>query len=308
MFGLLILLLIAFVLGMFLLTVVMLWGSMHPPRTGPGTALARGLPADPGDLGLHAEQWWLDRPDGARLPVWEIATDAQPTTDGLTAVFVHGWAMSRYDMLGRLDPYRQFCERIVLYDLRGHGDATGAPSRIGHDEQYDLLELLNRLGDTRLVLVGLSMGAVIALHAAAEADDAMKNRIAGIVAYGPYTKLHESLRGRLRVQQMPTRPMTDLMMLLLRAIGIRHRDLITHVRNVRCPLLVVHGRNDRISPLRHAEEIVDAAADAALHEIADAEHLDAPFAAAHQHNAVVRSFLQRIKSSPPAEVTRSGTF
>ena len=101
MWGLLLLLLTALALVIILLTAVLLWGSMHPPRQGPATALARGVPADPGDLGLQADEWWLDTRNGARLPVWDVDT-GQNRSDRLTAVFIHGWAMSRYDMLARL--------------------------------------------------------------------------------------------------------------------------------------------------------------------------------------------------------------
>lgn len=293
MWGLLLLLLIALLLVLVLFTALVLWGSLHPPRHGPAYALARGLPADPGDLGLDAAQWWLDRPDGARLPVWELETDAQATP--LTAVFVHGWAQSRHDMLARLDPYRQLCRRIVLYDLRGHGDAEGSASRLSHDEHLDLMDLLGRIDDRRLVLVGLSMGAVIAIHAAAEADVALRDRVAGIVAYGPYVDIHESLRGRLRVQQMPTRPISDLVMLARRVMGIRHRDLLAAARRVPCPMLIVHGREDIIAPLRHAEQITDAAADAALHVVDGAAHLDAPHIAPDEHRRIVSEFLESLQ-------------
>ena len=106
---------------------------------------------------------------------------------------------------------------------------------------------------------------------------------------------------------MPTRPMTDLMLFLLRVFGIRHRDLIEQVRCVDCPILVLHGRRDRIAPLRHAEQIVDAAADAALHVVDDAEHLDIPHVAPPQHEAIVREFLNRVGGDTSVEVRAIGT-
>jgi len=302
MWGLLLLLLLALVLAAVLVTGVVLWGSLHPPRRGMTDALARGLPADPADLGMDARQWTLDRPDGAKQPVWELTEKAQrhggtkaPREVGLTAVFIHGWAMSRYDMLGRLEPYRDHCDRFVLYDLRGHGDATGSGSRLSADEHHDLLDLLTRLSDRRIVLVGLSMGAVIAIHAMAEAEDSLRDRVKGIIAYGPFTDVHESVRGRLKVQQMPARPISDFVMLLLRAMGVRFRDLLDSARKVHCPMLIVHGERDIIAPLRHGEQIVDAAADATLHVIEGATHLDAPFVDPDQHERAVQAFLSDLR-------------
>ena len=72
MIGLLILLGIALALVVALVTTMMAWQMVHPPRHTAGWALARGLPCDPNDLKLKFEEWWLDRPGGIRLPVWEI--------------------------------------------------------------------------------------------------------------------------------------------------------------------------------------------------------------------------------------------
>ncbi|MHC5024616.1 MAG: alpha/beta fold hydrolase [Planctomycetota bacterium] len=281
-------LLVAALAGLFVLLVaILVFEARRPPRHTAAYAVARGLPCDPGDVGLAFEAWSLDRPDGAGLPVWEIAVGSQrsaispespqPTADrrrpDLTALFVHGWGQSRIDMLTRLAPWDSLCGRVVLYDLRGHGEATGGPSRLGHDEEHDLLELIRRLGEGPVVLVGHSMGAVAALHAAAAESD-VRDRIVGIVAFGPYVDFHESLRGRLRRARYPTRPITDLALLWLRLVGIRHRRVIDDTTRLGCPLLVVHGHEDPISPFTHAERLVDAAADGALHAVPGGGHLD----------------------------------
>src|SRR5688572_22262621 len=147
MLGLLILLAIALALLMALLVTMLAWQMVHPPRHTAGWALARGLPCDPNDLKLTFEEWWLDRPSGIRLPVWEIAGQrsevrgprSADALGELTAVFVHGWGHARVDSLQRIEPFLPLVYRIVVYDLRGHGEATGSASTLGDREDDDLL-------------------------------------------------------------------------------------------------------------------------------------------------------------------------
>jgi pimeloyl-ACP methyl ester carboxylesterase len=303
-----------------LLTVLVAREMVQPPRHTVGYALARGLPADPGDLGLKFEQWWLDRPDGARLPVWEVATsgriDEGDEGDGgdqgdrtsspphpltlphrqavpLTAVFVHGWGHSRIDMLALMTAWRGRCEQEVYYDLRGHGDAEGSRSFLGWREDDDLLALLERLGKRPFVLIGYSMGAVIALAAAAR-EHPLRDRIAGVFAYAPYADFHTSLRGRLVRAGQPTRPITDFALACYQLIGRPPRSLTEEdLRGIRCPVTLVHGEADIVSPpdqvrwmneaLPHAERI---AMRSVGHELTLLSRGD-------EHDAAVESFLHR---------------
>jgi len=219
--GLLMLLAIALVLLVTMLTAMLVREMRRPPRHTEAYAIARNMACDPGDLDLPFEQWSLDRPDGAILPVWEMGEETRQ--DSLTAVFVHGWGHSRIDSLARIEPFRSLVDRMVMYDLRGHGDSQHCLSRLGHDEHLDLLALLERLGDAKFLLIGHSMGAVIAMHAAIHARAnhlPVATRIAGIIAYAPYCDFHTSLRGRLGVAGYPGRPITDLAMLVHRILGV----------------------------------------------------------------------------------------
>jgi len=72
------------------------------------------------------------------------------------------------DVVGRLgDAFR-----VVLYDKRGHGlsEAPPAPYRLD-DHVGDLAALLDHLGVTRAVIVGLSVGGMIAQDLAASRPD-----------------------------------------------------------------------------------------------------------------------------------------
>jgi pimeloyl-ACP methyl ester carboxylesterase len=83
-------------------------------------------------------------------------------------VFVHDWGESRLESLRRVEPWPDVATRLVLYDLRGHGE-SGGTSRLGRGDERDLLSLLDRLGEGPFVLVGRGLGARIAGAAATRA-------------------------------------------------------------------------------------------------------------------------------------------
>jgi pimeloyl-ACP methyl ester carboxylesterase len=225
------------------------------------------------------------------------------------AVFVHGWGHSRIDALQRVAAFIPLVDRIVLFDLRGHGDAVGGTCTLGDREVQDMLTLIDRLESDRVILVGHSMGAVIALATALESKE-IESPIRGIIAYGPYMEFHRSLIGRLKVAGLPARPITDLALLVQRITGVRPRSLYEReLQNLQCPLLLIHGVNDGVSPLDHARRIVAAVPNATLVEIADAAHVDSHAVDQAAHDAAIREFLERIIASElsPAEAGHAGT-
>jgi pimeloyl-ACP methyl ester carboxylesterase len=281
-----------------MLTLMLAWEMRHPPRHTAAYAIARNIAADPGELNLPFDSWPLDRPDGAQLPVWEIQNPESKGQSSITAVFIHGWGHSRIDSLARIRPLDELCDRIVMYDLRGHGDSNGT-ARLGDSEDADLSALLDRLGRGPFILVGHSMGAVIALKAAmcARADPS-ECGIAGVIACAPYCEFHRSLIGRLRAAGFPTRPITDLALLVHRVFGVRPASLIeTELHSLAVPVLVIHGTDDVVAPIDHGRRIAAAARDSALIEIPGARHADAHVEGEEQYNRAIRDFVARIATT-----------
>ncbi|MHC5004047.1 MAG: alpha/beta fold hydrolase, partial [Planctomycetota bacterium] len=276
-----------------LLTGMLVRGVRRPPRHTAGYALARALPLDPGDLGMSFETWSLSRPDGAVLPVWEIAgnapVDGSGAPPGLTAVFVHGWGQSRIDMLARLGPWPRLCTRLVLYDLRGHGDAEHGLSRLGSGEERDLLALLERLGPDPVILVAWSLGATVALNAVLQGGRAAAG-VVGVVAYGPYLDFAAALRGKLRSLGYPTRPITELAIAWLTLRGMRPPSLGRSVAALSCPLLVVHGERDAISPLDGARRLAETAPRGTLAVMPAAAHADHHETDEQAHDEAISAF------------------
>lgn len=295
MIGLLILFGAALGLILVIFTGIIVWEARRPPRHTAGYAVARGLACDPGELTgalseVDYEEWSLDLGTRIHIPVWELSPKAKNEKSGLTAILIHGWGHSRIDMLSRVEQFEDLCDRIVLYDLRGHGEMEDSLSPLGSGEHLDLISLIDRLGEGHYLLVGHSMGAVIAIAAGA-VDEKSDKRIAGIIAYGVYTDFHASVRSRLLASHYPTRPFTDLAMLWFRLFGLQQRDLLADTAKLRCPLMVVHGTEDDMVPLEQAQCVAEAADKGTLLRVEGAGHLDAHLFDEQTHDAAVSEFV-----------------
>src|SRR5687767_13416110 len=96
---------------------------------------------------------------------------------GASVVFIHGWTqnMSIWDEQVPVFARRY---RVIRYDVRGFGRSTGDADQTAH--AADLAALLDSLRIPSATLVGLSMGADIALNFALN----YPRRVQALVLYG----------------------------------------------------------------------------------------------------------------------------
>jgi pimeloyl-ACP methyl ester carboxylesterase len=140
---------------------------------------------------------------------------------------------------------------------------------------------------------GFSMGAVVAMAAAARRDP-RADRVAGIVAVGPYLDFHASLRGRLGRSGYPARPMSDLVLGAFRLAGIRPPGAGRVAPDLRCPLLVLHGSDDVVCPPEHGRAIAAMVPGGRFRELDGAEHSDGHLVAADVLESEIAAFVRSL--------------
>lgn len=211
------------------------------------------------------------------LDARKVSTDATPwsvkTADGLTLrgwyhptkrhrrliVLVHGLHESWREVAGiGRDLHRRGYD-VLLFDFRGHGQSDPARVTMGRRERHDLRAALGwakaqGFSPDRIGWLGFSMGASTLLMEGADNPDF---RVA--VLDSPFGDLPEILDDQLsQHSKLPRFFNPGILTAAYLAFGVRTSDLVP-IRSARRwadrPLLLIHGENDSIVPVRHARLI-----------------------------------------------------
>jgi len=148
---------------------------------------------------------------------------------------------------------RQLQCEILVMDYRGYGFTAGKPT-------FDTLQgdairaydyMAQRASGRGVLVYGLSIGTVVAVHVAAERP------AAGLILQAPPTAAAEVIPGFREKIPIPLRwvmrvkPSREL-------LG-RHPQPVETIARITCPLLVIHGGLDEIIPIRFGRRMHDAA-------------------------------------------------
>jgi alpha-beta hydrolase superfamily lysophospholipase len=184
---------------------------------------------------------------GIRLRGWKCAP---PSAAKGTLVYLHGVADNRGSGSGIVTRFVNRGLEVIAYDSRAHGDSEGDMCTYGFHEKEDLKRVITAIGRDRVVMLGHSLGAAIALQAAAEDP-----RIVGVVAAESFSDLR-TVAGE-RAFYLPA-------WLVAKAFryaeekGIFDASSVSPERaaaHIKVPVLVIHGTADDATSPEHSERI-----------------------------------------------------
>jgi pimeloyl-ACP methyl ester carboxylesterase len=145
---------------------------------------------------------------------------------------------------------------VLAYDGRAHGESTGDFCTYGVLEKQDLSRVLDQLGIQRVLLVGASLGAAVALQAAP--DDP---RVIGVVAASTFSDLETIARDRAppTMREAQIREAFDL---AGKQASFRVSDAspVGAASRITVPVLIVHGAEDRETSPEHSRRVYEALA------------------------------------------------
>ncbi len=201
-----------------------------------------GSDSTPGDAGLEYEDVFLTTDDGLRLHGWFVPG---PEGGGQTWLWCHGNGgnlSNRVDEIALL--HRRIGVNLFIFDYRGFGRSTGAPSEWGTyvDARAALQYLRGRPGvdPERLVYFGHSLGASIAVELA------MGTSPLGLVLVSPFTSIRE---------MADLTPMFRPFSWLVRG----RYDSLARLPSIKHPILVLHGDLDTLVPIAQGRKVFYAA-------------------------------------------------
>ena len=223
--------------------------------------------------------------------------------DGMPLLLVHGFPLSG-ELWRPLVSQLARDYRLIVPDLRGHGRSQASATVTMAEFADDLVALLEAIGESRsVVLVGMSMGgyvsfefyrryrervrALVLTNTKAEADGAeaaaarrtaaerTRREGSGVVAesmmprlFGP--RAPEALQAQWREIMVATPP--EGVAAALEALAARP-DSIATLESATCPVLIVAGEHDEITPPDDARRMQQAAPGSRLEVLPGAGHM-----------------------------------
>jgi 3-oxoadipate enol-lactonase len=261
------------------------------------------------------------------------AVDYDDRGSGAPLVLLHAFPFSRHIWSGLADELAAH-RRVITVDARGFGGTPQGGSYALTDVADDVAALLDRLNIARATLLGMSMGGYTALafaarhpkrlaaliladtRAAADSAEARAGRAAAIDVIrrdGPAAYLASSLPRLLSPAAPPAlvaflraRAETRAPSLLAGIEAMRDRpDRSGELAAIACPVLVVCGDGDQVTPAAEMRQVAAAIPGARFASVASAGHI-AHVEAEGAFSRALAGFLSTSAELPDVDATRTG--
>jgi uncharacterized protein len=220
--------------------------------------------SDPQALGLSFSSESIPTANGKRLHGWLIvASHGAPAL-----VVLHGWGGNAEMMLPLATPLHRAGYTLLFIDARNHGasdsDTFSSLPRFAEDLEH-ALDWLRRQpwgADRPLGVIGHSVGAGAALLVASR-----RREIEAVVSLSAFAHPETMMRRWLSSKSIPLWPLGIYILAYVQhVIGHRFDQIApsTTIRDVQCPVLLVHGCSDATVSPQDARLIYAARAHAAV--------------------------------------------
>ncbi len=213
-------------------------------------------PETPADFSLPYNEVVFTSRDNLTLHGWHI-----PLEDSKANIIIaHGYGGNKVPDLRHAVWLRQAGYSVFMFDFRGHGRSDGPQgTSAGYLERLDMhgaVDYLLGLGERRIGVYGISMGASIAILAAAE-----NQHISAVVADSPFAQFYRSIAreatNRYGIPYWFTRPVARFAFKAMadyHGYQPRQAHPANQIRRIAPrPLFLIHGSADNLTPVENSQ-------------------------------------------------------
>jgi abhydrolase domain-containing protein 17 len=223
---------------------------------------------------------YKDTKDILKLPVTaaeQISAIYLPNPQAkYTLLYIHGNAEDLGDVRPMLDRLQGLGFSVFAYDYRGYGTSDGTPSEQNAyrdaDAAYTYLTQQLKISPKQIIVYGRSIGGGSATELVT------RHKTAGLILESTFTS---AFRVILPFPLLPFDKFTNL----------------DKLKQVHCPVLVMHGEIDRTIPIQHGQKLYQAASAPKISLwVKDAGHGEVPAIAGNRYDEALLSFQKLIDS------------
>ena len=160
-----------------------------------------------------------------------------------TILFLHGNAGSLENRIYKLNHFKNLDLNFLIIAWRGFSGSSGKPSEKGlYEDALSAVKWLesNEIYENNIIVYGESLGTAVAVELA------QNKNFAGIILESPFTSMIETAK-----KYYPFFPVK----LLLKD----KYESINKIRNIHSPILIMHGKQDKIVPFKMGKKMYDLA-------------------------------------------------
>ncbi|MHC4544910.1 MAG: alpha/beta hydrolase [Planctomycetota bacterium] len=232
----------------------------------------------PDELGMDFEDVVFKTEDGLRLNGWYIPAE----NSQFTVLFCHG---NGGNIMHRLDSINIFVNlglSCFIFDYRGYGSSEGKPGEEGTyldvEAAYEWLTKEKKISPNDIIIFGRSLGGSIATYLAAKVE------AKSLVIESAFTSYVDM--GRKFYPYMPVRWFARF----------SYRT-IDYIKNVHCPVMIIHSRSDDIVPFEFGLELYEVANEPKEFVEISGSHNDGFLVSSESYKKAWTKWLQLLKES-----------
>ncbi len=240
--------------------------------------------ATPDIYGIEYDDVIFKTEDGLNLNGWFVpGKKSSPDADLHTLLWFHGNAGN---INRRLDNIKMIYERVpvnvFIIDYRQYGRSEGKVTEEGTyiDARAALAYLHSRddINNEKIIFFGRSLGSAVAVELA------LNEKCRALILETPFTSILEM--GKKLYPYLPVS-------LLLQT----KYDTLSKIGNIKVPILVMHGDQDKLVPFEHGKRIYDMANEPKeFYTIPGAGHNDTHIVGGEEYFDAIKNFVNKLEN------------
>lgn len=208
----------------------------------------------PAELQRPYETLTLTAQDGLKIAAWYV-----PGQKSQAIILVHGINANRSAVLPEAAVLAEAGYSLLMLDLRGHGESEGDQVTYGYREAYDIIAAADYLDGRpeieQIGILGGSLGGASVARAAA-----LDPRLEALVIVSSYSSLPRAIEDAFEERSVfPRWPFAPIFISLAeRRLELKAGQVNSAAELAKLqqrPVLIIHGDQDGLFPLHHAEEM-----------------------------------------------------